>query len=150
MTNLFKNLEFVHLRLKAIWQVDYLCRSWKSLKKQPRDVINMRETRGEVGKKTPKKRWIIPHFYDVTWLIFEWLSPSNLFILKQTSYFAPSLYGINRKDMYKASLKSKTHSDQHFLGSLAYYFILQDYILEATIRNFLICLWRIYKKILKG
>ena len=27
--------------------------------------------RGEVGKKTPKKRWIIFHFYDVTWLIFE-------------------------------------------------------------------------------
>ena len=26
---------------------------------------------GEVGKKTPKKRWIISHFYDVTWLIFE-------------------------------------------------------------------------------
>ena len=30
------------------------------------DVIKMREMRGEVGKKTPKKRWIIPHFYDVT------------------------------------------------------------------------------------
>ena len=27
--------------------------------------------RGEVGKKTSKKRWVIPHFYDVTWLIFE-------------------------------------------------------------------------------
>ena len=29
--------------------------------------------RGEVGKKTSKKRWVIPHFYDVTWLIFETL-----------------------------------------------------------------------------
>ena len=26
----------------------------------------MRKMRGEVGKKTPKKGWIIPHFYDVT------------------------------------------------------------------------------------
>ena len=26
----------------------------------------MREMRGEVGKKTLKKRWIISHFYDVT------------------------------------------------------------------------------------
>ena len=33
------------------------------------DVIKMREMRGEVRKKTPKKIWIIPHFYDVTWLI---------------------------------------------------------------------------------
>ena len=35
-----------------------------------RDVIKMREMRGEVEKKTLKKL-IIPHFYDVTWLIFE-------------------------------------------------------------------------------
>ena len=25
----------------------------------------MRKMRGEVVKKTPKKRWSIPHFYDV-------------------------------------------------------------------------------------
>ena len=31
----------------------------------------MREIRGEVGKKTPKKRWIIPHYYDVKWMIFD-------------------------------------------------------------------------------
>ena len=37
----------------------------------------MREMRGEVGKKTPKKRWIITHFYDVTWLIFETLCPAT-------------------------------------------------------------------------
>ena len=45
----------------------------KSLQKKnrTRDVIKMREMRGEVGKKTPKKRWIISHFYDVTWLIYE-------------------------------------------------------------------------------
>ena len=35
----------------------------------------MTEMRGEVGKETPKKRWIIPYFYDVTWLIFETLCP---------------------------------------------------------------------------
>ena len=29
----------------------------------------MRDIRGEVGKKPPKKRWIIPHFYDATWVI---------------------------------------------------------------------------------
>ena len=26
----------------------------------------MSEMKGEVGKKTPKKSWRIPHFYDVT------------------------------------------------------------------------------------
>ena len=30
------------------------------------DVIKMREMKGEVGKKTSKKRWKIPYFYDVT------------------------------------------------------------------------------------
>ena len=35
----------------------------------------MRELRGEVGKKIPKKRWVIPHFYDITWLTFETLCP---------------------------------------------------------------------------
>ena len=29
--------------------------------------MKMREMRGEVGKKTPKKKWIFPHFYDVTY-----------------------------------------------------------------------------------
>ena len=43
------------------------------LKDQPCHVIKMREMRGEVEKKTPKKRWIVPHFYDVKWLIFETL-----------------------------------------------------------------------------
>ena len=46
----------------------------KCLKNQPCDVIKMREKRGEVGKKTPKNRWI-NNFYDVTWLIFETLFP---------------------------------------------------------------------------
>ena len=35
------------------------------------DVIKMREMRGEMEKKTPKKRLIIPHFYDVTWPNFK-------------------------------------------------------------------------------
>ena len=35
------------------------------------DVIKMRETRGEVGKKPNKKRWIITHFYDVTCLFLS-------------------------------------------------------------------------------
>ena len=35
------------------------------------DVIKIWEMRGEVGKKTPKQRWLITHFYDVTCLIFE-------------------------------------------------------------------------------
>ena len=47
----------------------------KCIKNQPCDVIKMRKMRGEVGNKTPKKSWIIPHFYDITWLIFETLSP---------------------------------------------------------------------------
>ena len=37
--------------------------------KSASDVIKIREMRGEVEKKTSKK-WIIPHFYDVTYLIF--------------------------------------------------------------------------------
>ena len=54
--------------------------SWtKCLKNQPCDVKKIREMRGEVGKKTlKKKRWIITHFYDVTWLIFETLCPVTL------------------------------------------------------------------------
>ena len=35
----------------------------------------MREIKGEVGKKTHKKKL---DFYDVTWLIFETLCPSTL------------------------------------------------------------------------
>ena len=43
---------------------------------QPSDVIKMREMKGEVRKTTNKKRWIIPHFYDVTRLIIvDTLSP---------------------------------------------------------------------------
>ena len=38
-----------------------------------------------MGKKTLKKRWTIPHVYDVTLLIFETLCPvtlfSNIFII---------------------------------------------------------------------
>ena len=41
------------------------CNFTKCLKNQPCDVIRMREMRGYVGKKTPKRE-IIPHFYDVT------------------------------------------------------------------------------------
>ena len=40
----------------------------------------MREMRGEVGKKPLKKRWIIPHFYDIAWLIFEYFSPLRLLL----------------------------------------------------------------------
>ena len=36
------------------------------VKNDPCNVIKIREMRGKVGKKTYKKRWIIPHFYDVT------------------------------------------------------------------------------------
>ena len=50
------------------------------VKNDPCLFIKMMEMRGEVGKKTPKnERWIIPHFYDVIWIIFNtiWsLSPS--------------------------------------------------------------------------
>ena len=51
------------------------CSGTKCLKNQPCDVLKIREMRGEVGKKTPKKIWIIPHFYDVTWMIFKKLCP---------------------------------------------------------------------------
>ena len=44
----------------------------------------IRETREGVEKKTPKTRWIITHFYDVTYLIFEWISP---FTFLQLNYF---------------------------------------------------------------
>ena len=50
----------------------------KCLKNQPYDVIKMREMRGEGGKKTPKKEMDNPHFYDVTWLIFEILCPTTI------------------------------------------------------------------------
>ena len=47
---------------------------WQSpncVKNVPCDVIKMRDMRREVGKKTSKKIWIFPHFYDVTWNIFD-------------------------------------------------------------------------------
>ena len=46
-------------------------------KNQPCDVIKMREIRGEFQRKPIKKKWMITHFYDVTWLICESLSPST-------------------------------------------------------------------------
>ena len=42
----------------------------KCLKNQPFDVIKMRNIRGEVKMKPPKKYMDNPSFYDVTWLIF--------------------------------------------------------------------------------
>ena len=48
-----------------------------TLKNHPFAVIKIREMRGTVGKKTPNIGWIFTHFYDVTWLIFETLCPSN-------------------------------------------------------------------------
>ena len=50
---------------------------------QPCDVIKMKVMRGEVRKKPINKRWIIPHFYDVTWLIFEKLAKATW---KHTAY----------------------------------------------------------------
>ena len=41
------------------------------VKNDPCEVIKMRERKGDVGKNTFKKRWIIPHFYDVTRMSFE-------------------------------------------------------------------------------
>ena len=42
------------------------CKWSKSLINQTCDVIKMREMRGEIGKKTPKKEMDSPSFYDVT------------------------------------------------------------------------------------
>ncbi len=47
----------------------------------------MREMLGEVRNKTPKKRWRIPHFYDVTWLIFKTLCPVTLIITCSQQYW---------------------------------------------------------------
>ena len=54
---------------------------------------------GEVGKKTPKKRWIIPHVYDVTWLIYETLChPTSITLdgaehfVEETHFFPVYLY----------------------------------------------------------
>ena len=55
----------------------FFCNWTKCLKNQPCDVIKMREMRVKVGKKTPKKRRIISHLYDVTWLICETLCPAT-------------------------------------------------------------------------
>ena len=41
------------------------------VKNDPCDVIKIREMRGEVGKKTPKKEIDNPSFFDVTWLILS-------------------------------------------------------------------------------
>ena len=50
----------------------------------------MRELRGEVGKKTPKKRWRIPQFYYVTGI-------------KSGTDWASSLYGLKEGDKFSIS-----------------------------------------------
>ncbi len=47
----------------------------KCLKSQQCDVIKMKEMRGEVGKNPRNNGWTIPHFYDITWFIFESFCP---------------------------------------------------------------------------
>ena len=41
---------------------NFKCKGRKSLKNQPSDVLKMREMRGELGKKTPKKEMDNPSF----------------------------------------------------------------------------------------
>ena len=53
----------------------------------------MREMRVEVGKKTPKKRWLIPNFYDVTRLIFEILCPAT------QKYYLYCINTLNRRSI---------------------------------------------------
>ena len=53
----------------------------------------MREMIGEVGKKIPKKRWIIPHFYDVSWLIFETLCKVRMILIYKRGNFVYHNFG---------------------------------------------------------
>ena len=56
--------------------------------------------RGEVGKKSPKKRWIIPYFYYVTWIIFDTIWALSFRLAKKgrkwtldfNSYLPPKLF----------------------------------------------------------
>ena len=51
---------------------------------QPCDVIKMIE---EMWERKPLKRiWLIPHFYDVTWLIFKTLCPATLIVTQSQKY----------------------------------------------------------------
>ena len=49
------------------------------IKNQPCDVIKMREMRGELGKKIPKKRWIILNFFPLRLSggIKHWFDPKE-------------------------------------------------------------------------
>ena len=138
MTKLFKNLEFVHLRLKAFWQVDYLCRGWKSLKNQPRDVINMREMRGEVGKKTPKKETENPSFL--------WRHVADFWVTFSPYFFLPQYNSANVEQKLKSSLLYKTYPfcNERSLGALEWRVgksrtsncnvILKEYTKKFTLR----------------
>ena len=71
--SLKKNMFLALFFVKILTTFEHLLTKPKLTKN---DVIKMREMRGEVGKKTAKKkRWIITHFYDVKCQIFETLCP---------------------------------------------------------------------------
>ena len=77
--NISRWLERCSRRRIQLWshlcQVYYFNIVWQSpiwVKNDPCDVIKMREMRGSKWERKPlKKRWIIPHFYDVTWMILD-------------------------------------------------------------------------------
>ena len=71
MKAVIQNNDNIDKRIYKLKLFERLGNWTKCLKNQPCDVIKLKEMRGEVGKKTPKKIWIISHFYDVTWMIFE-------------------------------------------------------------------------------
>ena len=48
-------------------------------------AILRHKNEGKWERKPLKKRWIVPHFYDVTWLIFESLCPTTSCL----RYFSP-------------------------------------------------------------
>ena len=69
----------------------YFCSWTKCIKNQPCDVIKWRRLEENWEIKPLKKISIIPHFYDVTWLIFETPCPVTLFLLIY-KYHAPIIY----------------------------------------------------------
>ena len=67
--------------------------------------MKIREMSGEVEKKTLQKRWIIPQFYDGTWLIFETLCPHKIF-----EENIKKMRAISKESKNKSSLKMSPDS----------------------------------------
>ena len=94
------------------------------------DVIKMREIRGKVGKKTPKKETDIPSFYDVTRLIFETLCPATKIVLVN---FPSNVFPWLRPSLHSDSLSHRQALFDNSIQSFSYQYTLKKCLFKSAI-----------------